>query len=95
MAIEPNSSFASDEEGIASSSYRCPGCGELVDRRNMSTILEHHSHVRQPVYPPEWFARSHEGVSQRSGPTPIRPATTLPNKSYVVSDEARRRRYGH
>jgi hypothetical protein len=28
--------------------YRCPGCGEMVNERELSEVLKHHQHVLDP-----------------------------------------------
>jgi hypothetical protein len=28
--------------------YRCPGCGDMVDKNNVPAIREHHQHVLRP-----------------------------------------------
>lgn len=28
--------------------YRCPACGEMVDKRQRASVFQHHSHVLHP-----------------------------------------------
>jgi hypothetical protein len=55
----------SSEEERASYSYRCPGCGELVDNREVDEVLEHHQHVLHPMLSPVWV-HGPEGTDQLS-----------------------------
>ena len=57
MALKPQS-LVRQLEQPQQFSYRCPGCGEMVDGRELATVLEHHRHVLQPAYAPPWFLRT-------------------------------------
>ena len=88
MAQRPRSSVADVEE----STYRCPGCGQIVDSRRIDEVLEHHQHVLHRPYPPQWFtARDRMGSSTARGET-LRPA--VPERS-PPSAAVTSRRYGH
>jgi hypothetical protein len=49
MALAPKRRAASAEP--ADFTYRCPGCGELVDRRVINEVLAHHQHFGIPAIP--------------------------------------------
>ena len=97
MALQPKS-FAKAADEPEQFSYRCPGCGEMVDERRMSDVLEHHRHVIQPAYPPAWFQQAISGPYQssrsRSDTAPqARPFQA--RDSSGTSAESTSRRYGH
>ena len=79
------------------SSYRCPGCGKIVDSRRIEQVLQHHRHVLEQQYPPAWFnvttrpqrttnASTKVVQAERDAPSPTRNGD---------SAELQRRRYGH
>jgi Zn-finger nucleic acid-binding protein len=95
MALEPSSVVQQVEEQQDSHTYRCPGCGEWVDNREMKQVLAHHQHVIFRSYPPAWFSspanRTHSGAAE---PRPQqRKVQVQPNERRGA--EKRARRYGH
>ena len=90
MASKPRSVVTPVEE----STYRCPGCGEFVDKRHMDEVLRHHQHVLHAP-PSTWFVSRRE--TSRTGTNASAEGDPQPRKNdtSVVSAEARLRRYGH
>ena len=86
---------------IENPTYRCPGCGEMVDQRRMDEVLLHHQHVMQREFPPAWFRwwDSNPATSSRDrNPAAAAEKTgqrTPPPRPHELSAEARLRRYGH
>lgn len=88
MNLKPQSSITSTEEDF----YRCPGCGESVDRRHVDDVREHHHHVLHRPCPPSWFtARSGVALSRETRV----PRSAATQKTADVSAAVRERRYGH
>jgi hypothetical protein len=97
MALQPDSLVTSTEEP-EKFSYRCPGCGEMVDKREMASMLEHHRHVLHPAYPPAWFQEMTAGSRRASASHAAtrQPATRVHrSQTYATSAESNARRYGH
>jgi hypothetical protein len=81
---------------VTDSSYRCPGCGELVDSRRLDEVLTHHQHVLHPAPPEDWFQFLAEST-RGAGTSPRQ--THLPEervrKTQRSSPQSWSRRYGH
>src|SRR5687768_1910298 len=97
-AMRPNSTVKPVEDPT----YRCPGCGELVDQRRMDDVLLHHQHVMRGEFPPAWFRwwDSNPATSSRDrNPADARDHTGSQRppaqNAHELSAEARLRRYGH
>jgi hypothetical protein len=92
MAAEPEI-YRKEAETAAEFTYRCPGCGEMVDRRDLDAVLAHHQHVLHPKNPQRWFER--ELPVRGASETRPRTADSPPSRSSDQPDENRLRRYGH
>ena len=91
MASKPRSIVTPVEE----STYRCPGCGELVDNRHMDEVLRHHQHVLHAQFPPTWFDSRRETSRTATNARAENELQPRKNHTSAVSAEARLRRYGH
>ena len=94
MARKPSSIVRLVEEP-ANVSYQCPGCGEMVDSRQIAEVLAHHQHVLRPTAPVRWFQQAVEAA--RFTPPPQRSAseTGANHERAAASTDMRWRRYGH
>ena len=75
--------------------YRCPACGELVDKESISQVLEHHQHVLHAPGSSTWFDRRPDtSGTQVNADTPAG-VTERRAETSAVSPELLLRRYGH
>ena len=92
MAIKP-------DQTVEAETYRCPGCGQIVDGRRMEEVRQHHQHLLlQHRYPPAWFnvtADASRSRSEASRETENSRASFQSRHAAVESPEVRLRRYGH
>ena len=91
MASKPRSVVTSVEE----STYRCPGCGKLVDKQSISQVLEHHQHVLHASGRSAWFDRQPNAETTQVSANKTAQAIDRRSDTNAVSPEVLLRRYGH
>ena len=79
---------------IEEPTYRCPGCGKMVDSRRMEEVLLHHRHVIEPQFPPAWF-NTRTNATQQVPSERASLRNSFRRNAPVLPPEARVRRCGH
>jgi hypothetical protein len=94
MAKQPDAFVHPVEER----SYRCPGCGELVDSSRMEQVLKHHQHIVRQHYRRASLNNTpharHTATHAATQPTSTQRGTSA-NAFNGEAAERQRRRYGH
>jgi hypothetical protein len=91
MASKPRSIVSP----VENSTYRCPGCGELVDDRRMDEVLLHHQHVLNASFRSTWFDSRRETSGTATNALAQREPEPRKSDTSAISAEARLRRYRH
>src|SRR5436305_9862428 len=88
MALEPDAPVVQHTDA----SYRCPGCGELVDSRRLQDVLVHHQHVLHPPPAQYWFQVPAESTGPRTSSRQADRAQGEARNTPAPSPESRGRR---